>query len=290
MLNLDFDTTLAVLIVALGGCGTYLLLPHRQGIARRHKLKRFAALVAGLALLLFASLWRPPSPFLATVFFYMFAIGAIAGGVLTITTTNPVHSALWFASVVLATAGLFVFAGAPFLAAGTIIVYAGAIVVTFLFVIMLAQLEGHAGYDRAARSPARATMTCFVMFWCLIYVLSTVRNPSAPSPAANTLGMVAGQGLATPPQLSDYYKLAPTSPIALVLDQGLRPTARLVDRDGREKPNTAGLGESLYSDHLLTAGFAGVLLFVALIGAVAVAGPRRAEESEPAQSARKPAM
>ena len=42
---------------------------------------------------------------------------------------------------------------AQFLAAGTVIVYAGAIVVTFLFVIMLAQMEGKAAYDRAARSP-----------------------------------------------------------------------------------------------------------------------------------------
>ena len=76
---------------------------------------------------------------------------AIVGGLLTVTSRNPVYSALWFASVVLSTSGLFLLADAPFLAAGTIIVYAGAIIVTFLFVIMLAQMEGKADYDRAAR-------------------------------------------------------------------------------------------------------------------------------------------
>ena len=81
------------------------------------------------------------------------------------TSRNPIYSALWFASVVLSTAGLFLLAGAQFLAAGTVIVYAGAIIVTFLFVIMLAQMEGKADYDRAARAPAAATFTCFLLFW-----------------------------------------------------------------------------------------------------------------------------
>src|SRR5262249_11464023 len=135
-----FDAILAFVIVALGGCGTYLLLPHAYGANRPHHLKRFGALAAGLALLLFITLWRPPGPFLVMLFFYVLAAAAIAGGVLMVASRDPVHCALWFASVVLATAGLFLFAGAPFLSAGTVIVYAGAIIVTFLFVIMLAQL------------------------------------------------------------------------------------------------------------------------------------------------------
>ena len=89
------------------------------------------------------------------MFFYIFSAAALVGGVLTVTSRNPIYSALWFASVVLSTAGLFLLASAPFLAAGTIIVYAGAIIVTFLFVIMLAQMEGKALYDRAAGPPAR---------------------------------------------------------------------------------------------------------------------------------------
>ena len=86
-----------------------------------------------VAALLFVIFWSPPGPFLATIFFYVFSLAAVVGGLLTVTSRNPIYSALWFASVVLSTAGLFLLAGAPFLAAGTVIVYAGAIVVTFLF-------------------------------------------------------------------------------------------------------------------------------------------------------------
>ena len=48
-----------------------------------------------------------------------------------------------------------------------------------------------------------------------------------------------------------------------------RPT-----RTRAEKPNVAGLGETLYTDHLMTVELAGALLFVALIGAVAIATPK----------------
>ena len=48
----------------------------------------------------------------------------------------------------LGTAALFLLQGAQFLGIATVAVYAGAIVVTFLFVLMLAQPEGHAFYDR----------------------------------------------------------------------------------------------------------------------------------------------
>ena len=50
----------------------------------------------------------------------------------------------------LGTAGLFLFTGAQFLAVATVVVYAGAILVTFLFVLMLAQPEGKAAYDRVS--------------------------------------------------------------------------------------------------------------------------------------------
>ena len=52
------------------------------------------------------------------------------------------RSALAFAMVVLSTCGLFLLLAAPFLSAATIIIYAGAIIVTFLFVIMLSRQEG----------------------------------------------------------------------------------------------------------------------------------------------------
>ena len=61
-----------------------------------------------------------------------------------------VYCAIWFGLSLLGTAGLFLFAGAQFLAVATVVVYAGAILVTFLFVLMLAQPEGKAPYDRVS--------------------------------------------------------------------------------------------------------------------------------------------
>ena len=60
----------------------------------------------------------------------------------TVTFRNPVYCAIWFGLSLLGTAGLFLFHGAQFLAVATVVVYAGAILVTFLFVLMLAQPEG----------------------------------------------------------------------------------------------------------------------------------------------------
>ena len=119
---------------------------------RPRRVHGAGAITASLGLLAFLLFWSPPGPLVATVFFYIFSLAATIGGFLTVTSRNPVYSALWFASVVVSTSGLFLLAGAPFLAAGTVIVYAGAIIVTFLFVIMLAQVEGKALYDRASRT------------------------------------------------------------------------------------------------------------------------------------------
>src|ERR1019366_946117 len=72
--------------------------------------------------------------------------------------SSDLHAALSFALVVLSTCGLFLLQAAPFLMAATIIVYAGAIVVTFLFVIMLAQQEGPSSADQRSREPFLASL------------------------------------------------------------------------------------------------------------------------------------
>jgi NADH-quinone oxidoreductase subunit J len=64
-----------------------------------------------------------------------------------------------------------------------------------------------------------------------------------------------------------------------VLASAFRPTSWTNDSKGNEKLNVAGLGEALYTDHLITVGFAGVLLFVALVGAVAIANPKKTERA-----------
>ena len=101
------------------------------------------------------------------VMFWTFGIGALMSGVLMITARNPVYAALWFALATLSTCGLFLLQHAPFLAAATIIVYAGAVIVTFLFVIMLAQQSGAAGYDHKSSQSLLATISAFVLLGAL---------------------------------------------------------------------------------------------------------------------------
>lgn len=265
---------IASLSVVFAALGTYWLLPHRHAVAQPRLAHTMGVVASVVALLTILASMTPPGPILATAFFYIFSATALAGALLTVTSRNPIYSALWFASVVLSTTGLFLLANAPFLAAGTIIVYAGAIIVTFLFVIMLAQMEGKALYDRAARAPGAATVTCFLLFWCLIYSLSALTI----APAARVQGRPP---LSRTRDVPKAYSLAPLSESLVVLDRAYRSTSWLHDSKGEEKQNVAGLGEALYTDHLVTVGLTGVLLFVALIGAVAITNPKRIERPVP---------
>jgi len=83
-----------------------------------------------------------PVPVAAPAFFFYFLSGlAILSGLVVITRRNAVHSALALIVTLLAVAGLYLMLFAPFVAGVQIIVYAGGIMVLFLFVIMLVNLE-----------------------------------------------------------------------------------------------------------------------------------------------------
>lgn len=80
-------------------------------------------------------------PVATPFFFYLLSGLALLGGVLVITRRNPVHSALSLILTLLALAGLYLMLYAPFVAGVQIILYAGGIMVLFLFVIMLVNIE-----------------------------------------------------------------------------------------------------------------------------------------------------
>jgi NADH-quinone oxidoreductase subunit J len=82
---------------------------------------------------------------LDTILFYAFAVLVLGGGVLTITRRSAVHSAVWLIVSLLGVAGLYLMQQAEFLFAVQIVLYVGGIMVLFLFVIMLVNL------DQAAR-------------------------------------------------------------------------------------------------------------------------------------------
>ena len=77
----------------------------------------------------------------ATILFYVLAGLTVAGGIGVISFKNPVHSALSLLGTFLMVAALFVLQHAEFLAAVQVLVYAGGILVLFLFVIMLVNIR-----------------------------------------------------------------------------------------------------------------------------------------------------
>jgi NADH-quinone oxidoreductase subunit J len=80
-------------------------------------------------------------PVATTFFFYFLAAVTVISGALVITRRNPVHSALALILALLGQAGLYLMLYAPFVAGVQIILYAGGIMVLFLFVIMLVSIE-----------------------------------------------------------------------------------------------------------------------------------------------------
>ncbi len=80
--------------------------------------------------------------------FYYMAAASVASALLAVTRRNPVHSMLWVLALFLHVAGIFLLLGAEFLAAVQIIVYAGAILVFYLFVLMLLDLPGEEARPR----------------------------------------------------------------------------------------------------------------------------------------------
>jgi NADH-quinone oxidoreductase subunit J len=118
------------------------------------------------------------------LFFGMAAVALIAG-VLVVFQTNPLHSALWLIVNFFAVAGIYLLLNAEFIAAIQIIVYAGAIMVLFLFVIMLLNLrqpEEPAKAPYSAQKLAGIILSLAAAFY-LTYGLSRVQL--APGPAAS---------------------------------------------------------------------------------------------------------
>ena len=78
---------------------------------------------------------------ISQIAFYFFAGLAVLGAIGTVTARNVVHSAIYLITALLATAGIFLTLGAQFVFAVQIVLYVGGIMVLFIFVIMLVNLD-----------------------------------------------------------------------------------------------------------------------------------------------------
>jgi NADH-quinone oxidoreductase subunit J len=119
-------------------------------------------------------------------FFYLFAVVAVVSSVLVIGQRNPIYSVLLLVGMFMALAGLFVLLDAPFLAVIQIIIYAGAIMVLFLFVIMLLNATTEEGRPTAplpASGPLRlGAFLAGVLALQLLWALYRVTREPAPAP------------------------------------------------------------------------------------------------------------
>lgn len=81
---------------------------------------------------------------IATILFIILSALAVGGALMMLLSKNPVHSVLWLVVVFFAISGHYILLNAQFLAVVNIIVYAGAIMVLFLFVVMMMNLNTEA--------------------------------------------------------------------------------------------------------------------------------------------------
>jgi NADH-quinone oxidoreductase subunit J len=110
------------------------------------------------------------TPVAPTFFFYLLSAVAVVSAILVITRRNPVHSALALIFTLLSLAGLYLMLYAPFVAGVQIILYAGGIMVLFLFVIMLISIERAQREEQFSKQWHVALIASLMLGALLIYV------------------------------------------------------------------------------------------------------------------------
>ncbi len=221
---------LIVVLCAVAGVGTVLMLPSRREAAFRKiggAVALLAAVIFGATLVRFTAKANDPMG----LYFWIFGAIAIFGALRVVTHRRPVYSALYFILTVFASAGLFVLLWAEFMAAALVLIYAGAIMVTYVFVIMLAAQAGGGELSEGemqSREPVASCALGFGMMALLLYAIFD-RAPAALAPV--------------------------TTPIT-------------------EDLSVRGLAHYLFTNQLVNLELAGVLLTMAMVGAITIARRR----------------
>ena len=120
----------------------------------------------------------------ATAIFYVFAAILIFGALRVVTTRNPVHAALWLVLCFFTAAAVWLLLRAEFLAIALVLVYVGAVMVLFLFVVMMLDVN----FDNLRKNfrsyiPVGATVGLLVLIeMALVVIGSSVGTDVAPPP------------------------------------------------------------------------------------------------------------
>jgi NADH-quinone oxidoreductase subunit J len=184
-------------------------------------------------------------------FFYLFAAIAVASAVMVITSRNSVHSVLYLILCFFNGAGLFILLGAEFLAMILVVVYVGAVMVLFLFVVMMLDIDfAELRQGMLNYLPVGATIGLILLVELILALGTWAVSPEAGRAAA-----------------------APTPPLDAL-------------------SNTEALGRILYTKYVYYFQAAGMVLLVAMIGAIVLTlrhkeGVKR--QNIAAQVARRPA-
>ncbi len=243
--------SLSMLVPIVLGAFGYLLIQH--GVVKSREF-----VVAGVVSLVLAAgiaIGFTPGTFESCILILFCAL-ATGGGIGFLVAREPVYAALGFATAVLSVCGVLFMQAALFIAAATMIVYAGATIIIFLFVLMFAQQTELRTYDVQLNNPLVAA-TIGAILLATITMCVTGDKAMLPPRVDPTRAMSAAD-------LPDNLSSEVGKEAARKLD-AIDPALRFV-------PNlTAGLGRSMYTDYLLAVELAGTVLLVATIGAIALA-------------------
>jgi NADH-quinone oxidoreductase subunit J len=231
-----------ILCVVAGG-GTMLMLPGPKQYPRLGGALLAVAAIA-FALLLMRITVGPANSSIGP-YFWIFSAIALFGAIRVITHPRPVYSALYFVLTVFASAGLFILLHAEFMAAALVLIYAGAILITYVFVIMLAasaqtgghgNLAGLAECDAVSRDPFSAACIGFALMGVLIFVIFD--------------------------KIEEIPPLSPTPPDIAVMPEEM------------VHGSTQSVGQYLFQDQMVNLELAGLILTVSMVGAIVIARRR----------------
>lgn len=308
--------TLLYVVCLLGAVGLYLLVRPTAGLgAAAGRGMRAAGIVFGLG----AFAWlataipgallpdgAPDGAAVPQAFTAIFGLVAVASAVRMIATGKPVYAALHFVLVILASAGMFLMLGAEFMAFALIIVYAGAILITYMFVLMLSQQSpdpddpgGQADFDRMPREPAAGALIAFLLLALLTRTVMDGVGEAVPAATPTEARIAAWERLeAMPGRLEDFIERSPEAgddaatrtlfrgddgrPVVESASDGLAATVLVQGRGGGD-PVAIELPRSLRPENVQLVGLdlvakfpasleiAGVILLMAMFGAVLLA-------------------
>jgi NADH-quinone oxidoreductase subunit J len=196
----------------------------------------------------------------STGIFIVLAAVAVVSGLNVILRRNPVHSAIFLAFVILSLAGIFILLNSEFIAVIEVVVYAGAIIVLFLFTMMLLDVRGAMLTHQLQDQYRVAAPVALLVLACLLGVaVGAINIAGLP---ASTIGAAQAAQLGSVQNLGqELYSnfLLPFELASLVLTVGLVGAIGLAGRGAEDKEELERVAEAQQFDAQIRAKEGGTL-------------------------------